>query len=1124
MKRSLLPMNLAAAIAALLPVCANVCYALSLEEGFRNPPNSAKPHTWYHMMNGNVTKEGITCDFEALASAGIGGVQMFDAGCNIPPGPLAFNSPEWFDMFQHAAAEARRLGLEICIPNCSGWSSSGGPWNMPSNGMKKVVFTETPVHGPSSFRDKLPRTKSDHGFYEDIAVLAFPAPPADAVSFPDVTAAIGDKTVTLSSPTPFTAAGMSFRLSYPRVWTESAKASVEISRDGTTFEPFETFTSPLAFSGTCDYSLRYHPFPSPVTARAIRLTLATSVAVKIEEAMPEAKLRLTDIAAKTFDIRGSVTRDASEAAPSQIVRRDRIVDLTARMAPDGSLAWDVPAGDWILLRVGYICNGRRNHPASKHGAGLEVDKLSASAMDYHFDQYVTRLCDRLGPLAGAVASGFNNILVDSYEVGSQNWTQGLEKMFEARMGYSPLPYLPVFTGRVVGSVDESERFLEDFRRVVADLFAENYAGRLAKLCHQHGLMLSVEPYGNAPCDDLQYGQDVDIPMGEFWSNAKQGDHAMGSGNAYFAASLAHVWGRRYAATESFSAGPSNGGRWLTTPFTIKAQGDGVYCDGVNRIIYHRFVHQPWPGNKYLPGMTMGHWGMHFDRTQTWWPFVGPWLRYQARCQWMLQEGTFAADVLFFCGEQSPNKGSRLGDTDRPVEDVKLPPGYKWDICATKVLEELKVMDGCVVVPGGVAYRLLVLPPQETMSERLLRKVDALVDAGAKVCGMVKPGRAPGLRGYPAADGRVRALADKVWAKGVFTCRPAEALARLGVEPDFASGQNNPAPNWIHRRDKDADWYFVALNNVNTHTFEISFRQTGRTPELWDAETGKSRPAEVWREEGGRTYVTLTFPPSGSAFVVFRKPATGDHVVDVTVKPAKSPDASPVWEWSNGRILAWQPLTAEARTASGRVIRVAADPPAPVPVDGAWTVSFPEGWDAPASATFPTLVSWTERPEDGIKYFSGTATYAKRVATPKLPPHARLMLDLGNVKNFAEVTVNGKVFPVLWKPPFRVDVTDALAGGKATLDLSIRVTNLWPNRLIGDDRLYADDCEWKGEKKNGVNLIGIKEIPQWVKDGRRSPTGRHTFTTWKHWDKDHQLLPSGLLGPVVLRTLVPTSTP
>ena len=1274
--------------------------AITLEEGFRSPPNSAKPHTWYHMMNGNVTKEGITCDFEALAKAGVGGVQMFDAGCNIPPGPLDFNSPEWFDMFKHAAAEARRLGLEICIPNCSGWSSSGGPWNMPSNGMKFVTWREVKTTGPSKFHAELPRDKNDHGFYEDIAVVAFPTPPAEALTFPDVKTTVDGSSLLLSSDKPFTAPAVTFQISYGHLWGGDATVNVETSADGTSFTRLESFRIPLARSGVGNHGERFHAFPAPVTARVIRLSFTKSpVPIKPRAARLEARAMLSNLAAKTFAVRQECALDTVNAGADQLVQKDKVRDITAHLAADGMLDWNVPAGDWTIVRIGYLCNGRCNHPASDHGKGLEVDKLSASAMDYHFNQYVARLCEHLGSLAGAVESGFNNILVDSYEVASQNWTQGFDKTFEARMGYSLRPYLPVFAGRIVGSVDESERFLEDFRRVVADLFAENYAGHLAELCHQHGLLLSIEPYGNAPCDNLQYGQDVDIPMGEFWSSAMSGDHAMGSGNGRFAAYLAHVWGRRYAATESFTADPGRGGRWLTTPFTIKAQGDGVYCEGVNRIIYHRFTHQPWPGNKYLPGMTMGRWGMHLDRTQTWWEFSGPWFLYQARCQWMLQEGKFVADALFFCGEQAPNQGGNTdGSADVSARDMKLPDGYNWDICATKALKELKVVDGCVVVPGGVAYRLLVLPPRKTMSEDLLRTVDALLDAGANVCGMVKPVRAPGLRGYPTADGRVSALAEKVWAKGVLTCRPAEALQKLGVEPDFASAATDPAPQWIHRRGEGADWYFVAMNNVRTRTFEASFRQTGRTPEIWDAVAGTSRPADVWREADGRTYVTLTFPPSGSAFVVFRAPAAAPHAVNVAVTSTPRPDPvepapphkltiekalygvfaqpgrpdcaevssflkpgervrvdnaalggdpalmqhkklevkyvldgrekcdvvkehasytlpngaqlksawygvidpkwksaedvvvditkkvaarvkdgtvsvkidnklaggdpmyltvktaritytydgvtrtetldentvfnvpagaapiepPPVWEWSDGKILAWQPLAAEVTPASGTVTRYTAEPPAPVLVGGAWNVAFPEGWDAPASVTFPRLVSWTERPEDGVKYFSGTATYTKRVSAPPLPAGARLVLDLGDVRNFAEVTVNGKTYPVLWKPPYRVDVTDAIncvppAGGSRVLDLSIRVTNLWPNRLIGDDRLYADDCEWKGVVRRGVKEIGIKDLPQWVKEGMPSPTGRHTFTTWKHWDKDDELLPSGLLGPVLLRT-------
>ena len=1287
--------NMSATWIGILAVAASVwngCFAAdSLEAGFLSPPNSAKPHTWYHMMNGNVTKEGITCDFEALAEAGIGGVQMFDAGCAIPPGPMSFNSPEWFDMFKHAAKEARRLGLEICIPNCSGWSSSGGPWNMPSNGMKFVVYTETSVKGPSKFNAKLPRTEKDNGFYEDIAVLAFPVPKADLVKFDQVKTEIGENQFTLSSATPFKASGVSFRLRYERTWSGNAAVDVEISDDGKTFRPFEKFNVTLATSGSVDYSLRYHAFPSSVNARAIRLNFRPSQTITIAEARPEWKLRISDANAKTFAIRGKVKRMELAASPEQVVAKDAVQDLTSLMKADGSLSWDVPVGDWSIMRIGYICNGRCNHPASDHGRGLEVDKLSASAMDYHFDQYVARICRHLGSLAGDVESGFNNILVDSYEVASQNWTQGFAQTFEKRKGYSLIKWLPVFTGRVVDSVDATERFLEDFRRVVADLFAENYAGRLAQLCHQYGLKLSIEPYGNSPSDNLQYGQDVDIPMGEFWSGAMRGDHIVGTGNSKFASYLAHVWGRRYAATESFTASPDSGGRWLTTPFTIKAQGDRAFTEGINRIIYHRFTHQPWPGNKYVPGMTMGRWGMHLDRTQTWWPLAKDWFKYQTRCQWMLQEGTFVADVLFFCGEQAPNQG---GNTDGGgnANEMRLPSGYNWDICATKAVEMLKVKNGKVVVPGGVAYDLLVLPPQETMSEKLLTVISGLLDKGAKVCGLVKPTRSPGLVGYPQADSRVKALGEKVWAKGVFTCPPAEALKKLGVEPDFTSTGKTAAT--IHRRGNGADWYFVALNNEKTETFEATFRQSGRQPEIWDAVTGSIAPAQQWREENGKTTVTLQFQPSGSAFVVFRKPVAGDHatqvevnvtrhaepavdkekhslkivkgeygvfaektrpgcvnvtskivpgktvqvlnstfdgdpiygevkylevtykqgdatkvarteehksftlpkdatvisawygavkkdwkpqpdhLVDITkalnaqirdgeisvvidnslagdpifkqVKSARityvldgvtktctvpenhrftlpnlipAPELPPDWEWQGEKLVAWQPLTATVKLASGKEKTLRANPSAPVPVAGEWKLSFPEGWDAPASVTFPGLVSWTTRPENGIRYFSGTATYTKRVsftAPEGVPARRRVALDLGNVKNFAEVSVNGKPVGVLWKPPFRVDITDALKAGANSFDLTVKVTNLWPNRLIGDDFL-PEDCKWKGVRRRGVNEIGVEEIPQWVKDGKKSPTGRHTFTTWKHWTKEDELLPSGLLGPVTIRT-------
>ena len=1074
--------------------------AADLEAGFKAPTREAKPHTWYHMMNGNVTKAGITRDFEELAKVGIGGVQMFDAGCDIPAGEMKFNSPEWFDMFKHAASEARRLGLEICIPNCSGWSSSGGPWNPPSNGMKRVTFSLTKVTGPKKVALKLPREKNDNGFYADVGVFAFPTPKAEKATFPDVKTTVSDdgQAVLFASDRPFSMTGFSFALAYRWTSRGDAEIAVELSDDGVTFRPLETFGTMLGRSGTVYQGERFHAFPQTLSARAVRARIVKSfVASKFVKPRPEAIMKISDLAAKMFEFRQETKPFVLPTTSDQVVARGEVRDVTANMAADGTFTWDAPAGDWTILRVGYRCTGKKNHPASKFGVGLEVDKLSAEALDYHFEQYVGRLCRELGSLAGAVETGFNNILVDSYEVGSQNWTQKMESEFLRRRGYSIRPFLPAFAGYVIDDVATTERFLEDFRRVVADLFAENYAGALAKKCHQYGLRLSLEPYGNCPADNLQYGEYADIPMGEFWCQGSPYiDYCR---NEKFVSSVAHVWGKRFVGTESFTSNPGKRtGRWQTTPFTIKAQGDGAYAGGVNRIIYHRFTHQPWADDRYLPGMTMGRWGMHLDRTQTWWDFSSPWFAYQARCQFMLQQGTFCADVLFFAGEQAPNQGGNTNGSNLDSDDAfyALPDGYASDTCPTDAMYRLKVDgEGRVVVPGGFRYRVLAVPSVEAMSPEMVTAIAKLREAGATVVWQKRPVRAPGLKWGRDGDAKVRALADALWTKGVLECSPAEALAKLGVAPDVVVEKNAAKAHvkWIHRRDANADWYFVAAPNKEEATVTLSFRQTGRVPELWDAETATCAPAEVWYEKNGRTFVDIPLTICGSKFVVFRKTVAADAV------PRTAPPAH------------------------------AAAKPVVVPVEGAWTVKFPQGYlpnklaavQEAETVTFDRLASWHESANLGVRYFSGTATYLKTVPAETVAKArragGRVEIDLGDVKHFAEVTANGKLLATLWKPPFRVDVTDVLKDGEP-LDLKIRVTNLWANRLIGDDIQHADDCEWVGNMaaEDGLDEPGIKAIPQWVKEGKKSPTGRCTFTTWKHWTKNDELLPSGLLGPVSLR--------
>ena len=1110
----------------------------SLESGFINPPPSAKPHTWYHMMNGNVTKAGITRDFEALAEAGFGGVQMFDAGCDIPPGGLDFNSPEWFDMFRHAASEARRLGLEICIPNCSGWSSSGGPWIAPSNGMKRIVFTETCVKGPMHFHGELPRTKNDNGYYADIATVAFPLPKAewgdervssqrtrtsvvpvearvggvviengerlaDGKNDPVVKMKRGDgekNVIQIDYPQGIPAVGLDLQIIGGDSWAEVFTLEVEANGETVISRPIA-----LAQSGARDKSIQFVPFPRQLTVKSLKASFKFGKTGRLHEftvgeLRPVARRRIADWGPKTFAFRRPVPEDRVPTPDDCLIRKEEVRDVSS-LVKDSVLDWDVPAGEWVVLRVGSICNGRCNHPASDHGRGLEVDKLDAAAMDFHIEQYVARLCRELGDLAGNVKSGFNNILVDSFEVGSQNWTQRFEEEFVRRKGYSLRPYLPVFAGRIVGGTEETDRFLEDFRRTVADLFAENYAGALAKKCHQYGLLCSIEPYGNCPADNLQYGQYADIPMGEFWSHASN-PYRADAGNAKFVSYVAHVWGRPYCATESFTANPSaNSGRWMTTPFSIKAQGDGAFAEGVNRLIYHRFTHQPWADDRYLPGMTMGRWGMHLDRTQTWWPYAKPFFRYQARCQYLLQRGTFVADVLYFTGEQAPNQGGNVDGGAKGAGDMRLPDGYDKDICPTDAMYALRVENGEVVVPGGVRYRVLAIPELESMTPKMAKRIGDLCRAGAIVSWARRPTRAPGLSAGPNGDAEVRRLVDEAIAAGARTTSPAETLTALGVEPQVrvegervkgerVKGQGERV-KWIHRREGAADWFFVAMPNREPCELDLSFRVSGREPELWDAESGEITSASVWRMEKGRTIVRVPFNVCGSKFVVFRRP----------MKEVKG-------ERVNG-------LEGEKETA------------AQIEVDGPWEVSFPHGFVPNALAkgedekvVFDTLCSWSERPEKGVRYFSGSATYRKKVECERLKVGGeRVILDLGTVREVAQVTVNGKTFEPMWRPPFRLDITEAVHPFTHSpvhpFTLEVRVANLWANRLIGDDREYAPDCEWKGMVRRGVKELGIKEIPQWVKEGKPSPTGRHTFTTWKHWDKDDELQPSGLIGPVKL---------
>ena len=745
-----------------------------------------------------------------------------------------------------------------------------------------------------------------------------------------------------------------------------------------------------------------------------------------------------------------------------VVPRDQVVDLTARMAGDARLSWDVPAGKWVVQRIGATSTGMTTRPPVIGGNGLECDKLSKEAMDLHFVNVMKRLIATAGPLAGKTLVATH---IDSWEVGGQNWTPKLREEFQKRRGYDPLTFLPVVAGNLkVGGTDIADRFRWDYSQTIAELLAENYTGRLAELAQQNGLRLTLEGYNLPFGDEATYTAPVQEPMTEFWTmkDYSNPNHPPQFGvpdtarKAHQMASVAHLYGRPVVGAEAFTSDKEE--KWRLHPATIKAEGDFEFSQGVNRFVFHRYAHQPYLDR--FPGVTMGHWGLHYERTQTWWEMSRPWHEYLARCQFMLRQGLFVGDLLY----ERPEIPNQCYFTADPPP----PDGYNYDEASGQaIMERASVKGGRIVFPAcpselgersrdGMDYRLLVLPPnQTTMTPAFLRKLKELVAAGAVISGP-PPKSSPGLGNYPGCDQEVAALAKELWGDcdGKTVTRHAygkgmvcwgqtlpEILATLQTPPDFISDHKL---NWIHRHTPDAEIYFVANPGPTEVSANCSFRVPGLRPELWNPETGAMSAATV----SGTYAVGVTLPihldPVGSVFVVFRDPRAISKQLVVPLGATK-------------------PLGA---------------------ITGPWEVRFPPHWGAPEKVTFDPLISWSDSPDAGVKHFSGTATYLKTfTAEPGwFQSGPRMTLDLGDVQVMARVKLNGKDLGILWKPPYRVEVTGALKPGENRLEIS--VVNLWPNRMIGDAALPVEK--------------------------------RLTWSPWEPFKQDTPLLPSGLLGPVMLR--------
>jgi hypothetical protein len=902
-----------------------------LEESFVNPPASARPHTWWHWMNGNVTKEGITLDLEAMERIGVGGFQNFDAGTGIVEGPVKYLSPEWLELKKHAIREADRLGLEFTMHNCPGWSSSGGPWITPELGMQQVTWSEASVRGGRRVRMTLPKPFTNLDYYREVAVLAYPSLPGEAPlqdlvkSISSSSGPVALKPLTGEDPKKITIqpgannqpAYLQFEFKVPyeahslTVLGSPVSAGgwgggqtdtfiLEASDDGVQFREVSNFSSASEMGRSGEEALMLAEFPV-TKAKYFRLTspkekqfaqVRFSSAPRLEDWLKKANYRFTGDGVN--DARGS----EGELPAASVIDPNRIVDITRFMNKDGQLKWKAPAGNWTILRMGFTPMGTLNRSAPDTGVGLECDKYSAEAITFHFNKMMEELLPSLQPLTTKSKVG---LLIDSYEVGMQNWTPQFEQGFQKRMGYDLLKYLPAMTGRVVGSEQVTNRFLWDLRRSQADLMADNYYGKFTDLCHQHGIISYTQPYDRGPMEEMQIGSRIDINMGEFWNSLStifQNNWTMRR-TMKLSASIAHVNGQKVVGAESFTGEPESA-RWQEYPFALKALGDKKFTEGLNRIIFHRFAHQPHPTAR--PGMTMGPWGIHFDRTNTWWEPGKAWMSYLTRCQSLLQQGLFVADLAYFTGE-SPGGYTVV---DRKELIPPPPKGYDYDLMNAEVLlKRVKVENGHITLPDGMRYRALVLQEPKALTMELLRKLQELVNQGMILIGS-KPAYMLGSQGYPEERTTFETITTALWGDGstvektvgkgrVYAGQPLlDVLDALALKPDFqVSSRSGDAPiTYIHRSIDGADVYFLSNQRRKREELVCTFRVKGMHPELWDADTGTITPVGIYEQVDDLVRLPVQLAPSGSVFVVFRTPAPVRHVQAVMKDNATLLDTKP----------------------------------------------------------------------------------------------------------------------------------------------------------------------------------------------------------------------------------------
>ena len=1045
----------------------------ALESGFYSIPDSIQTTVYWYWLSDHISKKGVIKDLEAMKEVGInrafiGNISLGETS----DGPVKLFSNEWWDILHIALKTATRLGIEIGIFNCPGWSQSGGPWVKPEQSMRYLTSSEFVVEGPILIHKKL---ELPNPVFQDIKVIAYPAPRDFGTDSRDLKLKLSsspsvenlnrlvdkneetmipfpkDKTFTLdfSSEQSYTARSLSIYTAHIPTKLEG-EVQVKINNHYQTLQHFIIDRSnPNIRNGFIPYGPATISIPA-TTAKDFRLVLtgfsAKSGLAEIKfSSVPMVENYLEKTLAKMWPdamVYWSAYQWLAQPIIDQqayIINPAQVIDISKYLSSDGILNWKVPSGKWIIERTGMTPTLVKNAHATPEGRGLETDKMSKKHIASHFDAFLGEIMRRI---PAEDRKTWKVTVVDSYEMGGQNWSDEMMINFKQAYGYDPLPYLPVFKGKVVGSADQSDRFLWDVRRFVADHVAFDYVDGLGEVSHQHGLTTWLENYGHwgFPGEFLQYGGQSDEVAGEFWNEGEKGSIEVKA-----AASCAHIYGKTKVSAESFTSTDND---FRASPGTIKKQADRYFTEGVNNTLLHVYIQQPDEDKN--PGMN-AWFGTEFNRKNTWFYDMDGFLKYIKRCNLMLQQGKYVADVAYFIGEDAP----KMTGVQNPV----LPHGYSFDYINAEVIKtRLAVKDGQLVLPDGMKYRILVLPKLKTMRPELLLKIKELVNQGAIVLGP-KPSKSPSLGDFGKADQQVQQLAAKLWGningttvklnhfgKGMIIdgMNLPEVLNLIKIVPDF---KTNPTDSvlFIHRELKEGAVYFIS-NQKNKYTqINPEFRISGKSPELWDASTGHTRNLPGYQQNDTTTMIPLQLAPYESAFVIFRKPN----------------NVPQMYRQNYPKLM--------------RAIDISAN----------WLVNFDLKMRGPSKpVVFKQLEDWTQNADDNIRYYSGSAYYHHNFQLSRIKDNERVVLDLGIVAVLAKVKVNGVELGGLWTPPYQIDITRALKSGKN--ELEIKIVNNWANRLIGDSKLPEKE--------------------------------RKTWAYYNWFKPDDKLEPSGLKGPVKLEII------